>query len=138
MNISREHYFFKKQILGKIYSPDISDIYVSSSTVGDVIERLSVSYPGSEIVVRNQLLELREDQRLAEVTDEGDTLTAFKQQRRSGAGSNMEEDDDLFVVILSSVTGELVFLRPGEASQLNLQELAWNQIVSVFRLVESR
>ena len=51
--------------------------------------------------VRNQLLELREDQRLAEVTDEGDTLTAFKQQRRSGAGSNMEEDDDLFVVILS-------------------------------------
>ena len=101
MNISREHYFFQKHILGKIYSPDISDIYVSSSTVGDVIERLSVSYPGSEIIIRNQLLELREDQRLAEVTDEGDTLTAFKQQRRSGAGSNMEEDDDLFVVILS-------------------------------------
>ena len=131
MNNSREHYVFKKHILGKIYSPDISDL--SYSTVGDVIERLSVSYPGSEIVVRNQLLELREDQRLAEVTDEGDTLTAFKQQRRSGAGSNMEEDDDLFVVILSSVTGELVFLRPGEASQLNLQKVAWNQIVSVFR-----
>ena len=49
--------------------------------------------------VKKQLLELREDQRLAEVTDEGDTLTAFKQQSRSGAGSNMEEDDD--VVILS-------------------------------------
>ena len=114
----------------------MSDSGISrENTVGDVIERLSVSYPGSEIVVRNQLLELREDQRLAEVTDEGDTLTAFKQQRRSGAGSNMEEDDDLFVVILSSVTGELVFLRPGEASQLNLQELAWNQIVSVFRSV---
>ena len=105
------------------------------NTVGDVLGTLSVSYPESEIVVKNQLLELREDQRLAEVTDEGDTLTAFKQQRRSGAGSNMEEDDDLFVVILSSVTGELVFLRPGEASQLNLQELAWNQIVSVFRSV---
>ena len=115
----------------------MSDSGISrENTVGDVIERLSVSYPGSEIVVRNQLLELREDQRLAEVTDEGDTLTAFKQQRRRGAGSNMEEDDDLFVVILSSVTGELVFLRPGEASQLNLQKVAWNQIVSVFRSVK--
>merc|ERR1711936_529665 len=116
---------------GKINLLDIP--LTREETVGDVIERLSVSYPGSEIIIRNQLLELREDQRLAEVTDEGDTLTAFKQQRRSGAGSIMEEEDDLFVVILSSVTGELVFLRPGEASKLNLQELAWNQIVSVFR-----
>ena len=122
--------------VGKCSLPDVQTL--GENTVGDVIERLSVSYPGSEIVVRNQLLELREDQRLAEVTDEGDTLTAFKQQRRSGAGSNMEEDDDLFVVILSSVTGELVFLRPGEASQLNLQKVAWNQIVSVFRSVEEK
>ena len=132
MNISREHYVFKKHILGKIYSPDISDL--SYSTVGDVIERLSVSYPGSEIIVRNQLLELRQDQALIEVIDEGDTLTAFKQQRRSGAGSNME--DNFFVVILSSETEELVFLRPGETSQLDLQKVAWNQIVSVFRSVE--
>ena len=132
MNISREHYVFKKHILGKIYSPDISDL--SYSTVGDVIERLSVSYPGSEIIVRNQLLELRQDQALIEVIDEGDTLTAFKQQRRSGAGSNME--DDFFVVILSSETEELVFLRPGETSQLDLQKVSWNQIVSVFRSVE--
>ena len=132
MNISREHYVFKKHILGKIYSPDISDL--SYSTVGDVIERLSVSYPGSEIIVRNQLLELRQDQALIEVIDEGDTLTAFKQQRRSGAGSNME--DNFFVVILSSETEKLVFLRPGETSQLDLQKVAWNQIVSVFRSVE--
>ena len=132
MNISREHYVFKKHILGKIYSPDISDL--SYSTVGDVIERLSVSYPGSEIIVRNQLLELRQDQALIEVIDEGDTLTAFKQQRRSGAGSNME--DNFFVVILSSETEELVFLRPGETSQLDLQKVAWNQIISVFRSVE--
>ena len=134
MKILSERYFFKNHITGEIHFHDIS--FSREETVGDVIERLSVSYPGSEIIVRNQLLELRQDQALIEVIDEGDTLTAFKQQRRSGAGSNMEEDDDLFVVILSSVTGELVFLRPGEASQLNLQKVAMNQIVSVFRSVK--
>ena len=39
------------------------------------------------------------------------------------------------MVILSSVTKELVFLRPGEAAQLQLQEVGHNQIVSVFRSV---
>ena len=83
------------------------------------------------MVIRNHLLELREDAKLAEVTEEGDTLTAFK--KRSEADDDIEEADDFFVVILSSVTKELVFLRPGEAAQLQLQEVALNQIVSVFR-----
>ena len=98
-------------------------------TVGQIVERLSASSPGSEIVIRNHLLELGEDEKLAEVTEEGDTLTAFR--RRSNAEDKIE--DDFFVVILSSVTKELVFLRPGEAAQLQLQEVALNQIVSVFR-----
>ena len=67
------------------------------------------------------------------VIEEGDTLTAFK--RRSEADDDFEEENDFFVVILSSVTQELVFLRPGEAEQLQLQEVAHNQIVSVFRSV---
>ena len=94
-------------------------------------EKLSVSSTGSEIVIRNHLLELREDANLVEVTEEGDTLTAFK--RRIEADDDIEEADDFFVVILSSVTKELVFLRPGEAAQLQLQEVAHNQIISVFR-----
>ena len=106
----------------------LQEIFISEQkTVGDLREKLSVSSPGSEIVIRNHLLELREDAKLAEVTEEGDTLTAFK--RRSEADDDIEEADDFFVVILSSVTKELVFLRPGEAAQLQLQEVAHNQIV---------
>ena len=81
------------------------------------------------------LLELREDAKLVEVTEDGDTLTAFKS--RSETDDDIEEADDFFVVILSSVTKELVFLRPGEAAQLQLQEVAHNQIVSVFRSVRN-
>ena len=81
--------------------------------------------------MRNHLLELREDEKLVEVTEEGDTLTAFK--RWSEANDDIEEEDDFFVVILSSVTQELVFLTPGEAAQLQLQEVAHNQTVAVFR-----
>ena len=110
----------------------LQEIFISEQkTVGGLREKLSVSFPGSKIVIRNHLLELREDEKLVEVTEEGDTLTAFK--RRSEADDDNEETDDFFVVILSSVTKELVFLRPGEAAQLQLQEVALNQIVSVFR-----
>ena len=104
-------------------------------TVGDLREKLSSSSPGPRIVIRNHLLELREEEKVAEVTEEGDTLTAFK--RRSEADDDIEEEEDFFVVILSSVTQELVFLRPGEAAQLQLQEVAHNQTVSVFRSVRS-
>ena len=110
----------------------LEEIFISEQkTVRDLGEKLSVSSPGSEIVIRNHLLELEEDAKLVEVTEEGDTLTAFK--RRSEADDDNEETDDFFVVILSSVTKELVFLRPCEAAQLQLQELAHNRIVSVFR-----
>ena len=108
----------------------LQEIFISEQkTVGDLREKLSVSSPGSKIVIRNHLLELREDEKLCDIIEEGDTLTAFK----SDADDVIAEEDDFFVVILSSVTKELVFLRPGEAAQLQLQELAHNQIVSVFR-----
>ena len=108
----------------------LQEIFISEqNTVGDLKGHLSIL--GSEIVIRNHLLELREDAKLVEVTEEGDTLTAFK--RRIEADDNIKEADDFFVVILSSVTKELVFLRPGEAAQLQLQEVALHQIVSVFR-----
>ena len=114
---------------GKI---SLQEIFISrQKTVGDLREKLSSSSPGSRIVIRNHLLELREEEKVAEVTEEGDTLTAFK--RRSEADDDIEEEGDFFVVILSSVTQELVFLRPGEAAQLQLQEVAHNQTVSVFR-----
>ena len=110
----------------------LQEIFISTSTqktVGDLKEQLSASSPGSKILIRNHLLELREDEKLCDIIEEGDTLTAFK----SEADDDIEEEDEFFVVILSSVTKELVFLRPCEAAQLQLQELAHNRIVSVFR-----
>ena len=108
----------------------LQEIFISEqNTVGDLKGHLSIL--GSEIVIRNHFLELEEDEKLAEVTEEGDTLTAFK--RRSDADDDIEEADEFYVVILSSVTKELVFLRLGEAAQLQLQEVALNQIMSVFR-----
>ena len=110
----------------------LQEIFISKQkTVGELREKLSASYPRSKIVIRNHLLELREDQKIAEVIEEGDTLTAF--ERRSEADDDIDEANDFFVVILSSVTKELVFLRVGEAAQLQLQEVALNHIVSVFR-----
>ena len=108
----------------------LQEIFISEQkTVGDLREKLSVSSPGSKIVIRNHLLELREDAKLADVTEEGDTLTVFK----GLSEADIEDADEFFVLILSSVTRELVFLRPGEAAQLQLQEVAHNQIISVFR-----
>ena len=57
----------------------LQEIFISEQkTVGDLREKISVSSPGSKIVIRNHLLELREDEKLVEVTEEGDTLTALK------------------------------------------------------------
>ena len=110
----------------------LQEFFISEQkTVGDLREKLSVSSPGSEIAIRNHLLELKEDSKLTDIAEQGDTLTAFK--RRSEADDDIEEADDFLVVILSSVTKELVFLKPGEAAQLQLKEVALNQIVSVFR-----
>ena len=108
----------------------LQEIFISKQkTVGNLKEQLFASSPGSKILIRNHLLELREDEKLCDIIEEGDTLTAFK----SEADDDIEEEDEFFVVILSSVTKELVFLRPCEAAQLQLQELAHNRIVSVFR-----
>ena len=108
----------------------LQEIFISKQkTVGDLKEQLSAYSLGSKILIRNHLLELREDEKLSDIIEEGDTLTAFK----SEADDDIEEEDEFFVVILSSVTKELVFLRPCEAAQLQLQELAHNRIVSVFR-----
>ena len=110
----------------------LQEIFISKQkTVGELREKLSASYPRSKIVIRNHLLELRRDQKIAEIIEEGDTLTAF--ERRNESDDDINEANDFFVAILSSVTKELVFLRPCEAAQLQLQELAHNRIVSVFR-----
>ena len=102
----------------------------------EVTEKLSELYPGSQIDLRVQFLELTEDQKLADILDEEDILTVFKKAR-----PDKEEitpaDTDFFVVIVSQVTRKRVFLPPAVLSGLDLTKLALNKIITVFSSVKS-
>ena len=102
----------------------------------EVTEKLSELYPGSQVDLRVQFLELTEDQKLADILDEEDILTVFKKAR-----TEKEEvtpaDTDFFVVIVSQVTRKRVFLPPAVLCGLDLTKLALNKIITVFRSVKS-
>lgn len=85
------------------------------------------------------MLELKDDQKLEDVMEDDDTLTIFKQTEDDVDEGNAEAKD-IFVVILSSTTSTMnpIFLRPREASKLNLRKLSYKQRIAVFRSEISR
>ena len=123
-----------KNVSGIIVQPDLC--ISRESRVREVTEKLSELYPGSQIDLRVQFLELTEDQKLADILDEEDILTVFKKAR-----TEKEEvtpaDTDFFVVIVSQVTRKRVFLPPAVLSWLDLTKLALNKTITVFRSVKS-
>ena len=123
-----------RNVSGNIVQPDLC--ISRESRVREVTEKLSELYPGSQIDLRVQFLELTEDQKLADILDEEDILTVFKKAR-----PDKEEitpaDTDFFVVIVSQVTRKRVFLPPAVLSGLDLTKLALNKIITVFRSVKS-
>ena len=100
----------------------------------EVTEKLSELYPGSQIDLRVQFLELTEDQKLADILDEEDILTVFK---KDSAEKEEITEKDFFVVMVSEVTRKRVFLWPAVLSGLDLTKLAHNKIITVFRSVKS-
>ena len=80
------------------------------------------------------MLELKDDQKLEDVMEDDDNLTIFKQTEDDVDEGNAEAKD-IFVVILSSTTSTMnpIFLRPREASKLNLRKLSYKQRIAVFR-----
>ena len=66
-----------KNVSGIIVQPDLC--ISRESRVREVTEKLSELYPGSQFHLRVQFLELTEDQELANILDEEDILTVFKQ-----------------------------------------------------------
>ena len=123
-----------RNVSGNIVQPDLC--ISRESRVREVTEKLSELYPGSQIDLTVQFLELTEDQKLADILDEEDILTVFKKAR-----PDKEEitpaDTDFFVVIVSQVTRKRVFLPPAVLSGLDLTKLALNKIITVFRSVKS-
>ena len=103
----------------------------------EVTEKLSELYPGSQIDLRVQFLELTEDQNLADILDEEDILTVFKKARTEREETTKDTEKDFFVVMVSEVTWKRVFLWPAVLSGLDLTKLAHNKIITVFRSVKS-
>ena len=120
---------------GSIVQPDIC--ISRESRVREVTEKLSELYPGSQIDLRVQFLELTEDQKLADILDEEDILTVFKKTRTEREEITNDTEKDFFVVMVSEVTRKRVFLWPAVLSGLDLTKLAHNKIITVFRSVKS-
>ena len=112
---------------GNLIRADIK--ILRNDIVGDVIRRLRRSYPDSEFRIKNQLLDLQEDQNLADVLDDYDDLTVFKQKEKK---NDDEKDNDFFVVIQSSLTKRPIFLPPAIVSKLDLRKLAYKERIAVF------
>ena len=103
----------------------------------EVTEKLSELYPGSQIDLRVQFLELTEDQELTDILDEEDIVTVFKKARTEKEEVTPDSGNDFFVVIVSQVTRKRVFLPPAVLSGLDLTKLALNKIITVFRSVKN-
>ena len=116
-----------KVFAGNFIRADIK--ILRNDIVGDVIRRLRRSYPDSEFRIKNQLLDLQEDQNLADVLDDYDDLTVFKQKEKK---NDDEKDNDFFVVIQSSITKRPIFLPPAIVSKLDLRKLAYKERIAVF------
>ena len=102
------------------------------SFVRDVTQKLQEMYPGYFIRLKNQLLKLRDEQKIDNVMDTEDILTAFIQKEK------MEEEEDthdFFVVIQCPSSKRRLFLTPGDLSKLDLHNLPYSQLIAVCRLV---
>ena len=102
------------------------------SFISDVTQKLQEMYPGYFIRLKNQLLKLRDEQKIADVMDPEDILTAFIQKEEM---DEEEDSQDFFVVIQDPLSKRRLFLTPGDLSKLDLHKLPFSQQIAVCRLV---
>ena len=104
----------------------------AESFVRDVTQKLQEMFPGYFIRLKNQLLKLRDEQKIANVMDPEDILTAFIQKEEM---DEEEDSQDFFVVIQDPLRKRRLFLTPGDLSKLDLHKLPYSQQIAVCRLV---
>ena len=122
-------------LLRKIFPGEIvqRDLPITRENyVGDVTQKLQEIYPGYFIRLKNQLLKLRDEQKIANVMDPEDILTAFIQKEKM---DEEEDSQDFFVVIQCPLSKRRLFLTPGDLSKLDLHKLPYSQQIAVCRLV---
>ena len=121
---------FTENFSGEIFQRDFP--ITRESFVRDVTQKLQEMYPGYFIRLKNQLLKLRDEQKIANVMDPGDFLTAFIQKEKM---DEEEDSHDFFVVIQDPLSKRRLFLTPGDLSKLDLHKLPYSQQIAVCRLV---
>ena len=102
------------------------------SFVRDVTQKLYEVYPGYFIRLKNQLLKLRDEQKIADVMDPEDILTAFVKKEKI---EEEEDSHDFFVVIQCPQSKRRLFLTPGDLSKLDPHKLPYSKQIAVCRLV---
>ena len=121
---------FTENFSGEIFQRDFP--ISRESFVRDVTEKLQEVYPGYFIRLKNQLLKLRDEQKIADVMDPEDILTAFIQKEMM----EKEEDSQNFIVVIQDpLSKRRLFLTPGDLSKLDLHKLPYSQQIAVCRLV---
>ena len=121
---------FTENFSGEIVLGDF--LITKESFVRDVTQKLQEMYPGYFIRLKNQLLKLRDEQKIADVMDPEDILTAFIQKEKM---DEEEDSHDFFVVIHCPQSKRRLFLTPGDLSKLDLHNLPYSQQIAVCRLV---
>ena len=121
---------FTENFSGEIVQRDFP--ITRESFVRVVTQKLQEVYPDHFIRLKNQLLKLRDEQKIANVMDPEDILTAYIQKEKM-----VEEEDsqDFFVVIQDPLSKRRLFLTPGDLSKLDLHKLPYSQQIAVCRLV---
>ena len=103
--------------------------------VGDVAQKLQEIHPEHSIRIKNHLLKLTNEQKISNVMDKEDILTAFIQEMKEM--EEEEEEEDFFVVIQSPLSKRRLFLTPRDLSKLDLHNLPYSQQIAVCWLVTS-
>ena len=121
---------FTENFSGEIVQRDFP--ITRDSFVRDVTQKLQERYPGYFIRLKNQLLKLRDEQKIANVMDPEDILTAFIQKQKM---DEEEDSQDFFVVIQDPISKRRLFLTPGDLFKLDPHKLPYSQQGAVCRLV---
>ena len=121
---------FTANFSGEIVLGDLS--IMREIFIRDVTQKLQEMYPGYLIRLKNQLLKLRDEQKIADVMDPEDILTAFIQKEKI---EEEEDSQDFFVVIQCPQSKRRLFLTPGDLSKLDPHKLPYSQQGAVCWLV---
>ena len=119
-----------------VYSGKEYEFHMSKELkVKNISEKLEKLFPGCHFYLNNQLLELDNDDKLDDVMDDGDMLTATKHDPSGlrATGTNIQSDSDSIITLINKRDKKPIILKPHTTNFLNVSSLAYKRIITVFR-----